>query len=109
MKQNKIFSYLGLCARARNLCSGEFAVEKAVKEEKAILVFVAEDASDNTKKHFADMCVYREIPYVFYGTKEDLGHCIGKDLRSSVAVLDAGIGNAILKELENETNHGGSK
>ena len=48
--KNKIFSLLGLATRSRNLVSGEFSSEKAVKGGKAFLVIVAEDASDNTKK-----------------------------------------------------------
>ena len=50
MKKNKILSLLGLATRSRNVVSGEFMTEKAVKNYSAELVIVAEDASDNTKK-----------------------------------------------------------
>ena len=50
MKQNKIYSLLGLAMRGRNLVSGEFQTEDAVKKGSAMLVIVAEDASANTKK-----------------------------------------------------------
>ena len=49
MKNNKIYSLISLCARARRLCSGNFSVEKAVKNQSAYVVIVAKDASDNTK------------------------------------------------------------
>ena len=52
MKQNKIYSLLGLAMRGRNLVSGEFQTEDAVKKGSAMLVIVAEDASANTKKLF---------------------------------------------------------
>ena len=52
MKNNKIYSLISLCARARRLCSGNFSVEKAVKNQSAYVVIVAKDASDNTKKLF---------------------------------------------------------
>ena len=45
MKQNKIYSLLGLAMRGRNLVSGEFQTEDAVKKGSAMLVIVAEDAS----------------------------------------------------------------
>ena len=54
MKQNKIYSLLGLAMRGRNLVSGEFQTEDAVKKGSAMLVIVAEDASANTKKLFHD-------------------------------------------------------
>ncbi len=100
MKPDKVLSLLGLSARAGKIASGEFAAETAVKSGKAALVIVAEDASDNTKKLFHDKCSFYEVPVFDYGTKETLGHAIGKELRASVAVLDAGLANAIISHLE---------
>ena len=58
MKQNKIYSLLGLAMRGRNLVSGEFQTEDAVKKGSAMLMIVAEDASAITKKLFHDKCSY---------------------------------------------------
>ena len=102
MKQNKVLSMLGLAMRGRNLVSGEFQTEDAVKTGKAMLVIIAEDASANTKKLFHNKCSYYEVPVYEFGTKEELGHSIGKDFRSSVGVCDAGLADAIIKQLENE-------
>ena len=51
--QDKALAMLGMAAKAGKVVSGEFSVEKAVKEGKAWLVLVAEDASFNTKKSFS--------------------------------------------------------
>ena len=77
---DKILSLLGLAARGRNLVSGEFSTEKAVKEGKAQLVIVSTDASDNTKKLFTDKCNYRDIPIYYYSEKEELGKAIGRSM-----------------------------
>jgi len=82
------------------MVSGEFLTEKAVKERKAALVIVAEDASDNTKKMFNDMCTYYKVPIYFCGQKAELGHAIGKEFRASLAVLDKGFADAIEKQLK---------
>lgn len=100
MKQNKVLSLLGLAIRGRNLVSGEFQTETAVKSGDALLVIVAQDASANTKKLFHDKCSYYEVPIEEYSTKIELGRAIGKDLRSSLAICDAGLVNAIQKEIE---------
>lgn len=100
MKQNKVESLLGLCTRSRNLVSGEFAAEGAVKDGSAWLVIVATDASANTKKLFKDKCSFYEVPCFEYGTKESLGHAIGKEIRASIAVLDEGFAKSIMKHLE---------
>ena len=100
MMNDKILSLLGLAARGRNLVSGEFSTEKAVKERKAALVIVSSDASDNTKKKFGNMCTFYKIPIRFYASKENLGRAIGREMRSSVAVTDSGMAVNILKHLE---------
>ena len=76
--------------RAGKLRSGEFAAERSVKAGKSRLCIVSEDASDNTKKKFRNMCAYRSIPYMEYGTKEMLGHAIGRSERSSLSLEDDG-------------------
>ena len=97
---NHILSQIGLAMKAGKLVSGEFQVEKAVKEMKARLVVVAEDASDNTKKHFTDMCRYRNIPIRFLGKKEQIGRTIGKAFRASIAIMDQGFAESILKKVD---------
>lgn len=97
---DKVLSLLGLAARGRNLVSGEFSTEKAVKGRKAALVIVSSEASDNTKKMFTNMCTFYQTPIYFYGTREALGKAIGKEMRASVAVTDQGMAESIIKRLE---------
>jgi len=109
-EQKKVFNLLGLATRSRNVASGEFSTEKAVKDKKAALVIVAEDASDNTKKMFTNMCTYYSVPIYFFGVKDDLGHAMGKEFRASLAVLDKGLANAIDQQLKTMRDiDGGSK
>ena len=100
MKQNKVYSLLGLATRSRRTDSGEFMTEKAVKSGKAYLVIVADDASDNTKKMFTNMCSFYEVPLCFFESKESLGHSMGKEFRASLAFLDKGLAQAANKQLE---------
>ena len=99
-RMDRVLSLLSLSAKGRNLVSGEFMAEKAIKEGTAKVVIVSEDASENTKKHFCDMCNYRKIPVFFYATKEELGKAIGREMRASLAVTDAGMAANIIGHLE---------
>ena len=83
---DKIYGLLGLCQRAGKCKSGEFAVEKSIKSGKSFLVIIPEDASDNTKKKFRNMTTYRSVPYQELGTKETLGHQLGRSERSSISL-----------------------
>ncbi len=100
MKNNRILSAIGLAARAGKIVSGEFSTEKSVKSGKAYMVFVAEDASENTKKKFRDMCSFYQVPVYFLAEKERLGRSIGKEFRASLAVEDENFAKAILKALQ---------
>lgn len=92
---------LGLCAKAGKLDSGEFSCEKAIKEGKAGLCILAADASDNTKKHFTDMCTYRSIRVINSDkNKSELGHLIGKKERSVVVVNEQGFADTIFRLYE---------
>lgn len=81
------------------IADGGFSAEKAVRSGKARMVVLAEDASDNTKKQFQDICSYRKIPVIVYADKDRLGHAVGKELRSVIAVLDGGFAAAIEKKV----------
>lgn len=98
--EKKILSLFGLATRAGRLASGEFQTETAIKSGTASLVVIAQDASDNTKKLFQDKCSFYKIPIIVFGTKEELGHAIGKEYRASLAILDTGFAEAIMKNLK---------
>ena len=101
---HKIYSMFGLATKAGKIVSGEFMTEKAVKSGTACLVIVSEEASDNTKKMFTNMCRFYEVPLHIFGTKEDLGASMGKEFRASAAVIDPGFAKAIQKKLVNISN-----
>ena len=103
MNQNKIYSLLGLAMKAGKVVSGEFATDKSIKEGTAMLVLVSGDASDNTKKKFSNSCEFYEVPRFFFGTKDELGHAIGKEFRSSCAITDKSLAEAFLKSLREDS------
>lgn len=104
MKISKALSMISLATKAGKTASGEFCTEREVKTGMAELVIVAEDASDNTKKKFQNMCEFYEVPIYFYGDKDTLGHAMGKEFRASLAVMDAGFAKGIMRHLETEKN-----
>lgn len=95
MKPDKALQMIGMAQRAHGVGSGEFMTETTVKEGRAYLVIVACDASANTKKNFTNMCAFYRVPYREYGTKETLGHAIGKEYRASLSVTNEGLAREI--------------
>ena len=104
----RIYSFLGLAARARKLISGDETCERTIRLEKARLVIVSEDASDNTKKKFADMCNYRNVELRVFGLKQSLGKYTGKEIRSVIAITDTGFAERLKEMIDsNGLEHGG--
>lgn len=101
---NKALSMLGIATKAGKTVTGEFSTEKAVKEGLAYLVVVAEDASDNTKKKFQNMCEYYQVTIKVFADKNSLGNACGKEFRASLAVTDAGLANAVTKQIDSYNN-----
>lgn len=103
MHNDPVLSMLGIAAKSGNVVSGEFSTEKAVKTGHAYLVIVSAQASENTKKSFCNMTDFYHVPCYCYGSKEDLGHCIGKEFRASLAVTDENLARAVEKKLKEHT------
>ena len=80
---------------------GEVAVENAIRQKTAVLLILAQDASQNTKKKFNNSAAYYKLTLIETGDKESLGGAIGDEFRAILAVTDAGFGKRLL-ELSNE-------
>lgn len=88
MDSRRFFSMLSLCQRAGKLISGEESCLLAIKNNSALFVIIACDASDNTKKKFTDKCKYYNVDCVIIQNKENLSRSIGKYDRAVLAVID---------------------
>lgn len=99
MKNNKVLSLVGLATKAGKTVSGEFSTEKSVKTGRSFLVIVADDASENTKKKFRNMCEFYDVPVYFLSDKITVGKAMGKEFRASLSIQDENFAKAILKEL----------
>ena len=109
MDSARVSGMLGLAARAGKIASGEFCTEKMVKSHRAYLVIVAEDASENTKKMFRNMCAHYKVPFYYFSDKETLGHMIGREMRTSVAIIEEGFARAVERQLNQGDNNGGNE
>ena len=100
MDERKFYSMLGLALRAGRLVSGEFAVAKGVRAEEISLVILAEDASENTKKKFTNMCESYKTELMIIGNISLLGRALGKEKRAVLGITDEGFKKSIIKITE---------
>ncbi|GKV55550.1 50S ribosomal protein L7ae [Sporosarcina sp. NCCP-2222] len=100
-----IYQTLGMAARARKIVTGEELVVREIRNGKAKLVIVSNDASKNTMKKITDKCNSYNVEKHVLGSREELGHAIGKESRVVLALTDAGFAGK-LSGLLNESNRG---
>lgn len=98
---NKVYQIIGMATRARRLVSGEETCEREIRSGRARLCIVTEDASDNTKKKFENLCSHKGLRLIFWGEKELLGKFTGKNVRAVIAIKDDGFAGKIQGMLEN--------
>ncbi len=96
---NSAYAMISLAQKAGKLVSGEDTCSREIKAGRGKLVIVAEDSAENTKKMFMNMCNYRDIPYIAFGTKELLGKNIGKDYRAVLCLIDNNFAKLILQKI----------
>lgn len=98
---DKFYSLLGLAARAGKVKTGDTAVMKDIRSQTLRLVIVAGDASENTQKKYNDKSSYYRVPYRITGTREMLGHALGKGERVTVGITDEGFAKKLISLLDN--------
>jgi ribosomal protein L7Ae-like RNA K-turn-binding protein len=96
--KQKALNLLGLALRARRLVSGTPTVLANIRNQKAQLVIIADDASANTKKQFLDKCDYYKIPSYIIFSKDEISQAIGKE-RTVCAFTDNGFAQSFKKLL----------
>jgi len=104
---NNIYMFIGLAVKAGKLISGDETCERAIKSSRVCLVILAEDASENTKKKFINMCKYNDIKLRIFGEKDMLGRYTGKQIRSVLAVTDKNFANKITEMIDNYMKESG--
>lgn len=93
------YQLLGLAQRARKCVLGEENILQAIRNKKAVLVIVAQDASENTKKLYRNKCQFYEVNHVEVGDIASLSQSLGKNHRVAVAITDAGFSKGLLAKL----------
>lgn len=99
VNEQDIYGFLGLCMKAGKIIGGEERVIEAVRDGNAVIVLVAEDISDNSRKLYTNKCSFYKTQIVTFGNCEGLGKCTGKIKRAALAITDEGLAKAFSEKL----------
>lgn len=90
--QERALEALEVARDTGSVKKGTNETTKAVERGNAELVFIAEDVSpEEVVMHLPEIAAEKEVPYVFVGTQDDIGHAAGLEVGSAAAaIVDAG-------------------
>jgi ribosomal protein L7Ae-like RNA K-turn-binding protein len=78
---------------------GTEGVRSALRDGSALLVILAEDASETQRKKITGLLGNRETPSAVLGTREELGGALGGSPLSAVALTQRTFAAGFLKKL----------
>lgn len=86
--KDKFLQFLGLTKRAGKLLEGYNKCEDAIKRNKAYLIILSSDASDNTVDKFLKYGEKYKTPVLKGYDKDELGSALGKEEIKILGVTD---------------------
>jgi ribosomal protein L7Ae-like RNA K-turn-binding protein len=89
MMNPKAATMIGFAKRSGNLASGFTAVSIQLKKGKAKLVVLSEDIAEDSKRKLVNLCKATGTPCCFHGSRDDLGHAIGRDATTAIAIMES--------------------
>ena len=96
---HKIYSMLGIARKGGNISIGFDVTVSDVEKGKSILVIIASDASDKTKKNVKFICDKYNCNYIEFGEKEIIGKSLGRKVVSVLSIRDKNIASYLLNNV----------
>lgn len=93
--KSKLMTMLGFAKKSGKLSSGEGITLENIKKNKALVVVLASDASDNTAKRIKDKAKYRDILVTEMLSRKEIGQATGVGERVVVSITDQDFANSI--------------
>ena len=99
---DRLLSFLGLCRRAGKLVIGNDPVRESIDTDKALLVIIASDISQNTYKKISTVIETSGVPYYRINrTKDEISFNLGKAC-AILSVTDKGFADKLTELIKAE-------
>ena len=100
----KAVGFLGLCARAGQLTTGQESCVAAIRGGGVALALVDESSSENTLKRFRDSCESHGVPLRLVPSGV-IGQAIGKPSRMAATIAHGPMAKKLLSLFPHDTDH----
>ena len=96
---NKIYSMIGIANKGGKVAIGYDVTCLNIEKNKSVLVLIAADASEKTKKNILYVCNKYNCKYIEYGEKDLLGKSLGRKMVGVLSINDENIASYLLNNL----------
>lgn len=107
MQKNKFYRFIGISKKSGAVIAGDHMVEKEMNRGTLYLVVVANDTSERIRNKYQRFCQEKSIPVIVIGTKDELGHAIGKKQATVLGFKNKNQSENLIKLYENILETGG--
>lgn len=97
IEQNKILTYIGFAAKAKEAKAGEQAALAHLKKNDVYLLVISKTAQPKAIERWKRRAEQYSVPYILFGTQEELGKAIGSSYKTVIALTNKKLAEAILK------------
>ncbi len=98
---SKVNGLIRLAMKAGKLAVGDGRATEQARKNKAFLIIVSNDASDNTAKKYMNMSKYHKLPIITLDIdRYEFGKMIGREYTVVASVCDKGFADGIVKLAE---------
>ncbi len=99
---DRLLSFMGICRRAGKIVIGNDPVKESVETDKALLILIASDISQNTLKKIKPVIEESKVPCFQIGrTKDEISFSLGKTC-AILAVTDKGFADKFMELIKAE-------
>ena len=105
MKMNKIDNMIGFAVRSGNISLGYNITKADINNDKVYMVIVANDISTKLKGKIENFIGNKDIYYIQYRTKEELGKLLGKNLVGVLGIKEGNMTNYIIDLINQEVSY----
>lgn len=98
---NSLLNALSLAQKAGKVATGSKVLDN-IRKNRAHLVIIASDASENTKKNISDKAKYYNVKCLVLLDSTTLSQAIGKVQRMYLAIIDENFAQMILSKMKEE-------
>jgi|SRR6056297_2001428 len=105
MKINKLDNMIGFAVKSGNISLGYKITKADVNNNRVYLIIVAKDVSKNIKEKLEKFIGNKNINYIQYKTKEELGKILGKKEVGVLGIKDINMTKYIIDLIKQEVSY----